>query len=137
MLQSVRSSNASLNKAPYSMQAAMIYPRSLILYANLSVSILLQSQGVGQAHLKSNAAWSNWKSILMLSLAGGLTELLPKRAMPAPLRAVKPSKGLASVLAIASTFSVPTLQHAHMHKSLLFGRGTTDVCSATYTMLYA
>ena len=47
LLQSVRSSNASLlNKAPYSMQAAMTYLRSLMLYANWLVSILLRSQGV-------------------------------------------------------------------------------------------
>lgn len=36
-------------------------------------------------------------------LAGGWEELLPKIAKPGPRRGVKPAKGLASVLASAST----------------------------------
>ena len=63
----------------------------------------------GGSYLKSNAAWSNLKSILMLSLAGGFIELLPKRAKPALLRGVKPFNGRESVLANASTFRMSTL----------------------------
>jgi hypothetical protein len=72
------------------------------------------------AHLKLNAARSNWKSMRIFFVFGGVESLLPNSAIPAPFLGVNPSSGRESVLASASTRRTPTLRSRECYCALLY-----------------